>query len=112
MEGKGGLGGQREDRTEWTHLLPPPTASPTPIPRNTLLVYTPEGGESANALFNRVSHLPLVIEPQISALHTAAQTPFPKAEKTLTSAHSHCPELDTASPQSREWGRKGNLWNH
>lgn len=55
MEGKGGLGGEREDRTEWTHLLPPPTASPTPIPRTL-----------SSSTFLSVANLPVL--PSIDSL--------------------------------------------
>lgn len=45
MEGKGGFGGDREDRKD----------SPTPIPRNTPLIYISECGESASAPLNGAS---------------------------------------------------------
>lgn len=99
--------GEREDgRTEWTHPLPPPPAAlkfpEAPLwPAFLSVVGLPVPTSTDSP------HFPFVIEPQISTFYMTAPTTFPKAEKTITSAHSHCLELGTTSWQSRKQGRRG-----
>lgn len=88
------------------HLLSPDTTASPPLnSQKHSPLYIPERGESARAPPTHSAHLPLIIEPQISALYLAALTTFPKTEKTFTSAHSCYLELDSAIHRARKGGQ-------
>lgn len=103
VEKDGGEGGKVE-RTEWPISSPRYHCQPPLNSQKHSPLYIPERGESARAPPTRSPHLPLIIEPQISALYLAALTTFPKTEKTFTSAHSCYLELDSAIHRARKGG--------
>lgn len=98
------------ERTEWTQLLPLPLPAPPQLPETPLT--TCLSGTGLPVPPSIFSHLPLITEPQISALSLAAQTTSPKAKKTFASAYYCRLDSDTVSPQNKGKGRKENVWHH
>lgn len=103
-----GAGEGEEDRMD---SFPSHSQHHPPTSRNTL-IYTPELGRSAIAHpqpQQPILPFPLTFEPQISASSVAAQTTFPRAQKSTISAHFCCLDLGTASPQNRGGRKEGKF---
>lgn len=80
MEGKEGLGGEREDEED--RMDPSPSTPPQFPETHPSSTFQSEVNLPVVSVIEFL-HLSLVIEPQISALYVAAQTALPRLRKPL-----------------------------